>query len=252
MGALIIFDIGGVLRDSSQVMLEGYKRGIAQLGLEMKLSAKEVWRLRGLGKYNSGQIGAKAILAIAKSKANFGQTLEKDNAEELLDKLVDENIAFEDHDNVEKIYATYRTFFNSPEAAKQIHLFADAQSSIQQLRDNGFVLAIFTNASRLSIKRDLAKIGLENFSAIMSEEDVVRKKPCGEGIVKIMDKLRMTPNLTYYVGDAPTDIIAAKDAKCKAIALLTGMGSRENLEAEKPDMIFDNLSSMSEYLIANK
>jgi len=252
MQKLVVFDIGGVLRDSSLVMQEGYRRGLEGFGLNLKLNSAQIWNLRGIGKYNSGELGAKAVLAITRSKQDFDSILRKSNSEEIIDGLVQKHIAPQEEEKCKRMYWVYRDFFNSPQAGEKVRIFPDAKNALELLIDNNYLLAIFTNASRVSVERDLGSLGLDKFSAIISEEDVVQKKPSGEGIVKIIEKIGADAQKTYYVGDAPTDIMAAKDAGCKSIAMLTGMGLRKNLEAEKPDLIFASLKEMSEYLATNK
>ncbi|MDE1845964.1 MAG: HAD family hydrolase [Candidatus Micrarchaeota archaeon] len=249
MKGLVIFDVGGVLRDSSLVLWEGYKRGFEVLGLKFNFTEKQVWKLRGIGKYNNGVLGAKALFAISKSGKKMDEILKAKNSEELIDKIVEENVGYEDLTKVEKIGKIYREFFNSDAAGDKMRIFPDAKNSIRRLREGGYALAIFTNAAKSSVKRDIGPLGLDNFSAVLGEEDVLKKKPSGEGIIKIHYLLKLPLESTYYVGDAPTDIIAAKDAKCKSIALLTGMGARKNLEEEKPDLIFEDLTSMTDYLV---
>ncbi|MDE1870448.1 MAG: HAD family hydrolase [Candidatus Micrarchaeota archaeon] len=249
MKGLVIFDVGGVLRDSSLVLWEGYKRGFEVLGLKFGFTERQVWKLRGIGKYNNGVLGAKALFAISKSKSKMDEILRGENLEELIDKIVEENVSYEDLVKVETIGKIYREFFNSDGAADKIRIFPDAKASLARLKKNGYGLAIFSNASKSSIKRDISPLGLDNFSAIVAEDDVIKKKPSGEGIIKILYMLKPPLERTYYVGDAPTDIMAAKDAKCRSIALLTGMGARENLEAENPDLVFEDLTTMTDYLV---
>jgi phosphoglycolate phosphatase len=43
------------------------------------------------------------------------------------------------------------------------------------------------------------------------------------------------------IGDAPADVIAARGGGARSIAVRTGVSSREELEAERPGMILDNL-----------
>ncbi|MDE1870506.1 MAG: HAD family hydrolase [Candidatus Micrarchaeota archaeon] len=250
MRGLVIFDVGGVLRDSSLVLPEGYKRGFGVFGIKFNFTPRQVWKLRGIGKYNNVVLGAKAFFGIIKSGMDIDSIIKDQNSEALIDEIVEQNVRLEDLVKIEAVGRIYREYFNSDEATDKIRLFDDARESILKLKENGYEVAIFSNGARNSIKRDVEPLGLGNFTAIMGEEDVIKKKPAGDGIIKIMYKLNYPFERTYYVGDVPTDIIAAKDAKCKSIALLTGMGAKKNLEAEKPDLIFEDLTSMTNYLVS--
>jgi phosphoglycolate phosphatase len=46
------------------------------------------------------------------------------------------------------------------------------------------------------------------------------------------------------IGDAPSDIIAAKSNRARSIAVQTGISTREELLAEKPDLLIQDLSEL--------
>ena len=47
---LIIFDVGGVIRDSSKAIEEGYRRGFAKFGVPYGIKTLDSWHLRGLSR----------------------------------------------------------------------------------------------------------------------------------------------------------------------------------------------------------
>ncbi|PXF46018.1 Phosphoglycolate phosphatase [Gracilariopsis chorda] len=53
-----------------------------------------------------------------------------------------------------------------------------------------------------------------------------------------------------HVGDAVSDVQAAKRSGARSIAVATGAYERRKLEAEKPDFIFDDLSDTQQFLKA--
>ena len=173
------------------------------------------------------------------------ETIEKENAEKLIDKIVYENINENDSQLIKSIQNTYKKFFHySDEAGDLIHLIPGIKASVEALRKK-YKLAIYSNSKRVSIERDLKEI-LDKFEFIVSEEDVVKKKPSGEGILIACKKLGIKPSEAVYVGDSQVDIQAAKDAGCKSVAVLTGMGLKIHLEKEKPDYIFKDLKEMAD------
>jgi len=46
------------------------------------------------------------------------------------------------------------------------------------------------------------------------------------------------------VGDAPSDILAAKAKRARAVAVHTGISTREELQAHEPDVLVANLSAV--------
>ena len=65
--------------------------------------------------------------------------------------------------------------------------------------------------------------------------------------MKVSSMLGFDINNVYYVGDTPVDIYASRDAGCKAISVLSGMGMRRILMKASPDFIFDDVYAMSKY-----
>lgn len=245
---LIIFDVGGVLRDSSEAMDQGYRRGFASVNLEYNFRKEDVWHLRGLGKYNDSFTCVRALIALSHINGDLKELLERKDSELLLDEIVAKNFTQKDESLARKVYLSYKEFFNSSQANNFVKLSEGIGRVIRRFKENGFELAIFTDAGGVTVERDLDGIGLNNFSVIISKEDVKQRKPSGEGIVKIMKKLGVEPKNTYYVGDSMVDIMAGKDAKCVCIAVLSGMGLEHDLRRLKPDFIFKNVLEMSEQI----
>jgi len=247
MFELFIFDVGGVFRDSSLAINEGFRRGFNSCGLDYGFKANDVWHLRGIGKYNNSYQAIKALLAISRTRLNLNIIINKDQPEKYLDDLIKKTISDKELKIGKKIREKYGNFFNSSEANKLIKIYPWTKKAIDLLQGK-FRLAIFTNASSRSVSRDLPGLGLKKFLLILSEEDVKKKKPSGEGINKIIKKLNMLPKETAYVGDSVVDILAARDARCKSIAVTCGMGLKKHLKKERPDFIFENILEMAKYL----
>ncbi|MBS3150179.1 HAD hydrolase-like protein, partial [Candidatus Woesearchaeota archaeon] len=69
-----------------------------------------------------------------------------------------------------------------------------------------------------------------------------RSKPYPDEILKAEKLLKVRAE--YMIGDSIYDVIAAHKAKVKAIAVLTGLYSKEQLEKEKPFKIIKNLRGL--------
>jgi len=54
------------------------------------------------------------------------------------------------------------------------------------------------------------------------------------------------------IGDAPSDIIAAKANRARSIAVLTGISTREELLAEEPHLLVDDLSAIPVEMLVSK
>lgn len=247
MLALFVFDVGGVFRDSSLAINEGFKRGFISCGLSYHFNSQDVWHLRGIGKYNNSRNCVKALLAVLRTKYGLPGLISRNDAEKKLDEIIKKNIKSKDEREINGIGKSYKRFFNSQKAKKLIRLYPNIKKSIDLLLGRGYKLAIFTNSSAISVKRDLKRLDLNGFSLILSEEDVKNKKPSGEGITRIIKNMNISPKKTVYIGDSVVDILAARDAKCQSVAVTCGMGIKKHLIKEKPDFIFENIFEMAKY-----
>ncbi len=240
---LLIFDVGGVLRDSKHAMYIAFKKAFERAGIEFRYSPSEVWHLRGIGSCNSSKNAVKVMLCLSKENIKLKEILCMEDAEEILEEICKRHKLSEDV--VNRISTTYKEIFGSQDIKKYIKVFPYAEKAINRLKEKGYELAIFTNASKKTVIRDIPFY--RKFSVILGEEEV-KKKPSGEGILKICEILGYKSKEAGYVGDSQVDILAARDAGCLAIAVLSGMGLRIHLEKLKPDYLFKNIFEMSEKL----
>ncbi len=70
------------------------------------------------------------------------------------------------------------------------------------------------------------------------------------GIRKIVEEVGCSPRDVLYVGDTIFDIRAAKEVGVKSGGILTGYHSREMLEKENPDYIFNHLTHMRSVVLS--
>ena len=110
-------------------------------------------------------------------------------------------------------------------------------------------LAIVTSREREWTEASLRENGISLFfEVVVTTDDVKKDKPDPAPLLKAVDLLNVKPEDCLYVGDLPSDIRAGKRAGIKTAAVLTGLASRERLEKENPDFIFENLQELTSYL----
>jgi HAD superfamily hydrolase (TIGR01509 family) len=233
---LVVLDFGGVIRDSSAGLHEGYRAGFAKVGLPFDFRIADTWHMRGIGKYDIGLECLKVLLSLQLAGENrrLPEILESPDAEAALDRIaaaLDGEMA----ELAEQIRLGYKDFFNSAAAGLLVDIYPDAEESVRGLKRKGYLLALLTNGNRVTVDRDLPFADV--FDVIASEDDVAAKKPSGKGLVHIMAELSVTADDTVFVCDAPNDIHAGRDADVACVALLSGMGLRPHLESARPDHI---------------
>ncbi len=130
---------------------------------------------------------------------------------------------------------------------KGARAFRGAKETIKALKKN-YKIALITNASTSSMKHlmKLANFPLKLFDAHYSYEDVKNAKPAPDLIFKVEKKLKQ--KALYHIGDSIYDVRAAKAAKTKSIAVLSGHYSKKTLQKEKPTLIITNIKKLKKIL----
>lgn len=103
---------------------------------------------------------------------------------------------------------------------------------IHLCRSTGKRLAVASSADLRKVKGNLAEIGLsfKTFEAVITGEDVARKKPFPDIFLLAAEKLQIKPQECLVVEDAVSGVAAAKAAGAKCLALTTSF-DRKALEA---------------------
>ena len=123
--------------------------------------------------------------------------------------------------------------------------FPAVRDSLVYLKSKGVRLAILTNSGRkaasLSIRR--AEIG-DCFEFVLTREDTDTMKPRPEGLEKAVSMLSLPRAGVYYIGDSTFDVIAAKRAGVKMVAVATGSYSAERLRSEGADHVISSVKDL--------
>lgn len=116
---------------------------------------------------------------------------------------------------------------------------------IELLKANGIKLAVFTGSSRKNTEFTLKKVNLSaEFDAIVTADDVSQGKPHPEGFLLAAKLLKVEPADCVVIGDSGNDVIAAKDAGMRVIALVDENYIRDP-ELAKPDLEVDSLKEIN-------
>lgn len=82
-----------------------------------------------------------------------------------------------------------------------------------QANRNKYILSICSSNLHATVEAVLNKIGIHQyFHQILGNEDVNQLKPDPEGINKILTRLHLNATETVFIGDQPSDLIAAAKA----------------------------------------
>lgn len=89
---------------------------------------------------------------------------------------------------------------------------------------------------------------LKYFQYIITALDTQDPKPSPDALIRCAEQLCVETCECMVVGDSVADIRAGKRAGAKTVAVLTGIFSLEELEAEKPDLIIESIAKLPDFI----
>ncbi|MGC9158804.1 MAG: HAD family hydrolase [Terracidiphilus sp.] len=117
--------------------------------------------------------------------------------------------------------------------------------TLSRLKSQGKIMAVATNKPGEFTQLTLQKLDIARyFDIVVDAESVHHRKPDPEAIELILAKLKVPPETTIVVGDAATDIQAAKAAKTISCGVTYGYGSPHEIVAARPDFIIDRMEDL--------
>ena len=128
-------------------------------------------------------------------------------------------------------------------------LYPDAKRCLAGLSSVGLRLAVVSNGSEARVKMELAKFGLApRFASVLCGKTKEELKPSPVMLTRTLAALRLAPNDVVYVGDAPADIQASRNAGVVSVAISREPILGARLRAEKPDHLFEGLEELTRFL----
>lgn len=200
----VLFDLDGVLVDTSDSMKRAYKRVFKELGKpisdseidnNLKKSPNQIFRLLGID---------------IKSGNNL-----------------------------------YRKYYS--EYLSLSEFFPEIDNIIKLLKTKGFKIGIVTSqpSSRYNmIIKNASFAKYVDVAITWNDIPKGKSKPYPDGIHKALEKINVVPNRTFFIGDTTNDVIAAKSANVKSVAVLWGLENYNELSAVDPDYILYNITDL--------
>ena len=211
---LIIFDFDGTLIDSAPDLVDSINEMLKELNLK-EAPFKEAIKWIGNGSL----------------------------------KLVERALRYngiEDEKFLEKAHKVFKEKYKHSNA-KKTTLYPFAKELLDSLKDKN--LALITNKPDEYIKPILKKFDIDVFDFILGG-DFEYKKPSPIPLLKALEYFNVKPNKAVMIGDSKNDILAAKNAKIKSIAVTHGYNQGENIKDYEPDFIVNSLKEIKDIIDA--
>jgi phosphoglycolate phosphatase len=142
--------------------------------------------------------------------------------------------------------ATYKEHYRMISTQKT-ELLACAREAVLKADEFATLGIVTTKTGRYS-EILMEHFGLmDKFEVLIGREHVEHPKPHAEPIQKALHALNTSDDDIYMIGDTKLDLISAKNAGVKGLAVLGGYGSLEELQ-EYTEHIFEDALQAVEYL----
>jgi len=144
-------------------------------------------------------------------------SLEPMTHEQILSKVNDHSISpakyFYEIDAFEPIHERWFNEYYTKNHATELALYDGIYEMLESLKKQGVMIALATNAYRISTLESLRHFDIEHFfDSVVCADDVKHAKPYPDMLHKILLDLDATNEQSIFVGDGPRDEDAAEAA----------------------------------------
>jgi len=216
---LLVFDWDGTLVDSIERIVTSLQFASKQ-AVDVQLSEKQARDVIGLG----------LMEAIAKLHPELDM---KQDAEQL-----------------HRIADAYRQHYLH-ENTVPAPLFNGVNQLLDELRDEGYTLAISTGKSRAGLEQSINEHQVANYFATTRCAGENKSKPHPEMLHEILHELNFTAAQTLMIGDSEHDLKMANNADIKSIGVTHGVHDASTLNKLNPLTCLSNITELSTYLSHN-
>jgi phosphoglycolate phosphatase len=145
----------------------------------------------------------------------------------------------------EYAHALYKQFYGAA-LFERSRVYPGVAAGLKALRTAGVRLCCVTNKAHEFVGPMLSAAGLlDLFEFSLSPQHNSERKPSPAMLLSACSRLESRPTEFVYVGDSRTDILAARAAHCRAIAVDYGY-QPDQLAELKPDAIIGSLVQLTE------
>ena len=131
------------------------------------------------------------------------------------------------------------------EGSREVALFPEVPSVLDELAASGFRLGVVTSADHARLLADLARSGLDGrFETLVAFEHAERKKPHPEALQLALDRLGVEPGEALYAGDRPEDVVMGRRAGARTAAVVSDFATEAALRAARPDVLLRGIGDL--------
>lgn len=122
-----------------------------------------------------------------------------------------------------------------------------AKQVLEMVKKKKFKIGLVSTKHKVDALYALKAFKLK-YDVLISQDDVKHRKPDPEPVFKACEKLKVKPEDCMMIGDHTFDMIAAKEAGCFPVGILTGVGKEEELRKAGAGFVIKNLKGLVKLL----
>lgn len=154
-----------------------------------------------------------------------------------------------DGDTIEQLAARYHYHYSRFQ--DHIPLFEGVLEAVNQLADNGFMLAVASGKGRRGLRHAISSAGMDSVIFAERSADDCFSKPHPQMLHELMDELGAEPQRTVMIGDTVFDLQMAQNAGTASLGVTYGAQPVENLLPYAPLATFDSFAKLHAWLKEN-
>jgi HAD superfamily hydrolase (TIGR01509 family) len=130
------------------------------------------------------------------------------------------------------------------EVFQRVLPFPGIESVLKKLVERKVKLGVLTSSRKTAVGPLYYHSLSHYFEVIMTREEGFAQKPEPDGILECLRRMKAQPSHAITIGDTPLDVRAGKAAGTLTIGVLSGIGTRAQLQAEAPTAIIKDISQL--------
>lgn len=209
---LVIYDLDGVLIDSSKGIIKAFELSLSEIGI--KIEQEEIRKRIGVGLI------------------------------EILEELLPNAL----HEEVWRLRDRYIHHFQSL-GPEYIQLLSGVTETLKILKTKGYKQAVATNKTRSEATRILKNLGIQQYlDYVIGFMDVPNAKPSPDMINRTLEEFRIAKEKTVFVDDTTFGLTAGIRSGVYTIGITTGTQDKDTIARVKPNFIIESLPEIIKLL----
>lgn len=150
--------------------------------------------------------------------------------------------------DIPPLMAAYHRYYDV-KIMGQADLFTGVPELLDDLRIQGYRLAVATGKTRHGLDQALAATGYSGWFHATRAANETASKPNPLMLLQLMEELGKLPERTLMVGDSVHDLEMAQNAEIDAMGVVSGANDWDELLALQPLLVVNQVTDLRDFLL---